>query len=97
MTTHNNSMLSSRQVERFNRRRMILEAYDKSDTPLTDRQVVDIIGFRDMNSARPRITELVEEGILKEVDSIEDHLTHRTVRRTAKNVNYKQMEMALDF
>ena len=95
MTTHNNSMLSSRQVERFNRRRLILSAYDKAGEPLTDRQVVDIIGYRDMNSARPRITELVEEGILKEVGTVEDHLTKRTVRLTAKSNNYKQLELAI--
>jgi hypothetical protein len=88
-------MLSSRQVERFNRRRLILSAYDKAGEPLTDRQVVDIIGYRDMNSARPRITELVEEGILKEVGTVEDHLTKRTVRLTAKSVNYRQLEMSL--
>ena len=95
MTTHNNSMLSSRQVERFNRRRLILSAYDKAGEPLTDRQVMQLLGFVDKGAVSPRLTELVEEGILKEVGTVEDHLTKRTVRLTAKINNYKQLELAI--
>jgi hypothetical protein len=43
-------------------------------------------GFSDMNSVRPRITELVEEGFLVEGPSVKDALTGRTVRTTSKKV-----------
>lgn len=51
--------------------------------PATDREIVEALGFTDMNSVRPRVTELVAEGVLCEMLATTDHLTGRTVRRTA--------------
>lgn len=95
MTTHNNSMISSRRVEKFNRRLMILSAYDRSDGPVTDRQVALMLDFSDMNAVRPRITELIREGFLKEVGTAQDHVTGQKVRLTARNTKYRQLK--LDF
>lgn len=46
----------------------------------SDREVMLSLGFSDMNSVRPRITELVKEGLLVEVGDQEDPVTHKTVR-----------------
>ena len=57
--------------------------------PLTDREVCEALGFRDMNHVRPRITELVERGQVVEFDSVRCRVTNRTVRRVAKAVEEK--------
>ncbi len=51
--------------------------------PWTDREVAARMEFPDMNCVRPRITELVEQGLLHEVDSVRCTITGKTVRRTA--------------
>jgi len=47
----------------------------------TDREVMMALHFGDMNSVRPRITELVKDGLLEEHSSVEDMTTGRPVRR----------------
>jgi hypothetical protein len=49
----------------------------------TDRQVRDDLGFPDMNAVRPRITELIEAGVLQHVADEIDPATKRTVRVVA--------------
>lgn len=49
----------------------------------TDRQVRDALGFPDMNAVRPRITELIEAGVLQHVADEIDTVTKRTVRVVA--------------
>lgn len=49
--------------------------------PATDRQVMDGMGFREPNAVRPRVTELVELGMLVEVGSVRCAWTGKTVRR----------------
>lgn len=46
----------------------------------TDRDVMHGLGFTDPNSVRPRITTLVESGLLVEVGERQDSQTHKTVR-----------------
>ena len=46
----------------------------------TDRQIRDRLGLPDMNNVRPRITELVDAGLLREVDSVVCSVTGKTVR-----------------
>ena len=47
----------------------------------TDREIAAGMGFPDMNCVRPRITELVEAGLLREQDSVRCPVTGKTVRR----------------
>lgn len=47
----------------------------------TDRQVVSGMGFLDMNTVRPRITELIDAGMLEEIGNIRCVTTGKTVRR----------------
>lgn len=46
----------------------------------TDRQVMAGLGFREPNSVRPRITECVDLGLLREVGSTRCEVTGKTVR-----------------
>lgn len=48
--------------------------------PATDRQVMLGMGFTDMNSVRPRITEAVDRGALVEVGERKCPVTGKTVR-----------------
>jgi repressor of nif and glnA expression len=49
---------------------------------MTDRQVKDAMYGQnaDMNRVRPRITELIEVGLLVQVNQAKDQLTGKTVR-----------------
>ncbi len=49
--------------------------------PYTDRQIAAGMGFPDMNCVRPRITELVEQQLVRAVDSVRCPVTGKTVRR----------------
>jgi len=46
----------------------------------TDRQICKELGFSDMNSVRPRATELIQAGLIVEVDNITDEATGKRVR-----------------
>lgn len=49
--------------------------------PLTDREVMESLGFTDPNAVRPRLTELVSDLWAEEVDTQRDHVTGKMVRR----------------
>jgi hypothetical protein len=62
----------------------------------SDREVMVALGFSDMNAVRPRITELVDDGVLEEVCSKEDPVTRKTVRVVGiRNREDKQAELPL--
>ena len=61
------------------RARMVLE-WVRKNGQATDRQIVEGLGFRDMNACRPRVTELVQMGALVEVGSARCAITGKTVR-----------------
>jgi predicted HTH transcriptional regulator len=48
--------------------------------PHTDREVMSGMGFTDMNSVRPRISELIDAGKLMEVCSRRCPVTNKSVR-----------------
>ncbi len=47
----------------------------------TDREIKDKMGLNDMNSVRPRITELIKSGHLEETESTKCSVTNKTVRK----------------
>jgi len=49
--------------------------------PLTDREVMKALGFTDPNAVRPRITELLDAGLITEAGNTKDELTGKTVRK----------------
>ena len=60
----------------------VLESY--AGAPMTDRDVMKFLRFTDMNAVRPRITELVERGLLVECGKTCDPATGRNVRLTRR-------------
>lgn len=92
---HENSMIAFEETvkERDARRKAVLSVYQSSNNPLTDRDVMVSLGFNDPNATRPRITELVADGILIECGKIRDRLTKRLVRLT----KIRQPEIQMQF
>ncbi len=77
------------------RHKKVLEALRAARGPRTDREVMVACGFADPNSVRPRITELLEAGILWESGSVECPVTRREVRLVALATREAQAEFAL--
>jgi len=64
----------------LSRRAREIVTWVKAHGPATDREVKDGLGFADMNSVRPRITEAVDTGELVEVAERRCPVTGKTVR-----------------
>lgn len=47
--------------------------------PMTARCVMQVLGYSDLNSVRPRLTELVQEGAVEEVGMLWDEVSERKV------------------
>jgi hypothetical protein len=62
------------------RERAILSVLENARSPLEDREIMQAIGFRDMNAVRPRVTELIQAGVLEERGTTIDQLTRKNVR-----------------
>ena len=67
-------------VSLFGKRHQQVIAALRAMGAATDREVMLRLGFQDPNSVRPRITELVEQGVIIEVGSATCPVTHKTVR-----------------
>jgi hypothetical protein len=77
---HRNSLSAYAVLKKTDRYEAIMKAYESIKSPLTDRDVKEILGFPDMNNVRPRITELIDQGKLKEVGTELDLVTNTRVR-----------------
>ena len=75
---HENSLAAWADLDVSCRKGMILDVI--GDRPMTDREIKEELFLQDMNCVRPRITELVKDGLLLEVGSKKDKVTGRTVR-----------------
>ena len=49
------------------------------DEALTAREIMDALGFSDMNQVRPRLTELMTEDRIEVSGKRQDYMTGRTV------------------
>lgn len=67
----------------FSERQKRIIAWLRLHGASTDRQICEGLQFRDMNSVRPRVTELLNAYILVEVGTTKDHLTGKPVRIVA--------------
>lgn len=47
--------------------------------PMTARCVMQVLGYSDLNSVRPRLTELVHEGYVVEAGTVWDPISERKV------------------
>ncbi len=89
---HENSVAAyNQELPKLSRRAMLVCAWIELNGPSTDRQVMRGMGFTDMNSVRPRITELVEAGLLFEVRSTICPETRKRVRVVGRPI--KQLEL----
>ena len=61
------------------RQEQIMEIFRQASGPLTARQVLHQLGIADMNSARPRITELLKAGRIKAACKVKDGTTGNMV------------------
>lgn len=58
----------------------LVNAFEKVVEPATDRQIAYAMGFTELNAVRPRITELLDKGILKQVNQVRCRVTGKLVR-----------------
>jgi len=58
---------------------VILDLFDRHNSPMSARMVARALGFHDMNMVRPRINELVKAGWLVECGKAYDNTTSRNV------------------
>jgi hypothetical protein len=63
--------------------------------PGTDREIMERLGFREPNATRPRITALVQRGILVEIQTVICPVTHKRVRVVDLADSRKQLELAI--
>ncbi len=77
---HANSLASYAMLRPEERKAAILAVYRGSTLPLSDRAVMEALGFSDGNAVKPRITELVDNGRLYECGTIKCPVTGRPVR-----------------
>ncbi len=77
---HPNSMKAFKDIDLRGKHKEIYNLCFQKDMPLTDREIKDLLGYSDMNSVRPRISELIDFGFLKETGKIKDYVTRKTVR-----------------
>lgn len=79
---HANSLACYRAEEgRLSKRAAAILAWITEAGPRTDRQVMQGMGFTDMNAVRPRITELIDANLLMEVGDVTCPTTGKRVRR----------------
>jgi hypothetical protein len=83
---HPNSIAALRQEQAFScpqkRETLILESAKSwpGIGTFTDREMMQYLKLPDMNAVRPRITEMVERGLLVECQSVIDSVTGKRVR-----------------
>ena len=81
-TIHVNSLdayYEGRLEDFTKRKREILTALKRYGA-LTDRQTMTACGYGDMNAVRPRITELVDQGVVREIGETSCPVTKKRVR-----------------
>lgn len=77
---HRHSSAAFQSLDVAAREALILYAYRLAGRPMTDRDVATALGFNDMNAVRPRCTDLIDRGLLREVGEIRCQVTGITVR-----------------
>ena len=92
---HQNSLLAYNQITNLSERHQkILRIYQNSPVPLTARDVLRLFGGYDMNQVRPRCSELIDMGLLREVADTKDRITGKSVRMVTVNTeNNGQMRL----
>jgi hypothetical protein len=87
---------SEERVRLTRRRDQILAVYSRARRPLRDREVMQALGFVDMNSIRPVITALIDKNVLRETGDSVCPITQKTVRLVALS-SYDDPQGKIDF
>lgn len=82
---HVNSIKSYQELKPNKRAARIYEKYTCTQKAMTDREIADHLGFADLNQVRPRITEMIALGFLRECGKVKDAVTGRSVRLVEVN------------
>jgi len=77
--THANSAQSFHTLNREQRRDAVKRVYEVHGS-LTDREVAMRLGYSDLNCVRPRITEMISDGVLVECGAKVDMVSGKRVR-----------------
>ena len=80
---HNNSIKAYREeFPKLSKRASDIYFFllNNMEIGFTDRDIKNYMKFEDMNMVRPRVTELIQQGLLEEVDKITCKVTGKTVR-----------------
>jgi hypothetical protein len=75
-----NSVLADKAMNKSKREQVVFGVYLEKRESMTDREVMQALGAHDPNLVRPRITGLIEKGILKETGKRICEATNRAVR-----------------
>lgn len=82
---HVNSLIAyQNEVKKFSKRENLIYGFLlRQDRAMTDREIKDeLFGFTaDMNTTRPRISDLMKAGWIRETAKVEDQVTRKRVRR----------------
>lgn len=62
------------------RKQEILSILSKHINGLTDREIMIVLGYQEGNAVRPRLTELIHDGVVEEIGNKEDPITGKHVR-----------------
>jgi hypothetical protein len=63
--------------------------------PATDREVLRGLNYSDMGAVRPRLTEMIHDGLLEECGKKRCPVTHKTVRLVRVTMPYHPCQMEL--
>ena len=77
---HANSGAARPEIETLSDRETLIVDHLRHHGRSTDRQICVALDFADMNAIRPRVSELLDRGILVEDGSTIDGVTRKTVR-----------------
>ena len=90
---HNNSMSAYESLDGLSKRcRKVVGALSNLGVA-TDRAIKDYLMLPDMNNVRPRVTELLKEGLLEECGVELCSVTNKTVRKVRLSSPTRQMEL----
>lgn len=86
---HSNSLASLREdASRLSvRREEVFSVFEMYERPLTDREVLELTAYTEVNCVQPRITELVKAGRLFEFGKKRCRWTGKRVRVCAVSLN----------
>ncbi len=80
MTVHANSLAAYRSLNLSERCATVLHVFVRTLQPMTDKECMARLGFKDPNAVRPRITDMVRCKVMEECGTANDAETGKAVR-----------------